>query len=128
MQPELNVGKLLQDAIDIAIKRMSKVDLLIAGETGVGKSTLVNAVFQGKFATTREITKESIPPTICGVRDRSDSQFKKHHQLDCPCHLSGRKAAKSWPFGGRTRCFLFLSQGSKGESYVRSNNIVSFGR
>jgi len=47
------------------------VNILIAGRTGVGKSTLINAVFQGNFATTgqgrpvtqstREIKKEGIP-------------------------------------------------------------------
>ena len=47
-----DLGKIIEDAINKAIKDRGEVNVLIAGKTGVGKSTLINAVFQGDFATT----------------------------------------------------------------------------
>ena len=35
-----------------AVRKRGRVNLLVAGKTGVGKSTLINAVFQGNFAST----------------------------------------------------------------------------
>ena len=45
----------LQDAIADAIStatRAGRVNILVAGKTGVGKSTLINAVFRGELART----------------------------------------------------------------------------
>lgn len=60
------------------MRERGQVNVLIAGRTGVGKSTLINSVFQGKFAdtgqgrpvttSTREITKEGIPLAIWDTR------------------------------------------------------------
>jgi septin family protein len=33
-----------------AVQKRGRVNLLVAGKTGVGKSTLINAVYQGNFA------------------------------------------------------------------------------
>ncbi|NJL06640.1 MAG: Flp pilus assembly complex ATPase component TadA [Chloroflexaceae bacterium] len=65
-------------ALNEALTRRGRVNILIAGKTGVGKSTLINAVFQGQLATTgqgrpvtkdtREITKEGIPVSIFDTR------------------------------------------------------------
>lgn len=57
-----------------AIDESGKVNIIVAGKTGVGKSTLINAVFRGDLAatgagapvtrTTQEITKPGHPVTI----------------------------------------------------------------
>ncbi|MDG2040693.1 MAG: 50S ribosome-binding GTPase [Ilumatobacter sp.] len=61
-------------ALEEAMRDRGRLNILIAGRTGVGKSTLVNAVFQGRLAetgqgrpvttTTREITKDGLPLAI----------------------------------------------------------------
>jgi uncharacterized protein (DUF697 family)/GTP-binding protein EngB required for normal cell division len=70
--------KIVGDALAEAKQRIGHANVLIAGKTGVGKSTLVNAVFQGEMATTgigrpvtpntREYTKEGIPLTIIDTK------------------------------------------------------------
>ena len=62
-------------------------NVLIAGRTGVGKSTLINAIFQGQYAATgqgrpvtqntREITKEGIPLTIFDTRGLEMADFEE---------------------------------------------------
>lgn len=61
-----------------AIRKRGRVNILIAGKTGVGKSTLINAIFQGDFATTgqgkpitrhtRQIKKNGVPLRIFDTR------------------------------------------------------------
>jgi uncharacterized protein (DUF697 family)/GTP-binding protein EngB required for normal cell division len=73
-----DIGEIIKDAIDKATKDRGQVNILIAGKTGVGKSTLINAVFQGNFATTgqgrpvtqttREIKKDGIPLSLFDTR------------------------------------------------------------
>ncbi|WP_423189250.1 GTPase family protein [Alkalibacterium sp. f15] len=60
------------------VAKMSPVNILIAGKTGVGKSTLINNVFREKLADTgigkpvtkhlRRITKEGIPIVLYDTR------------------------------------------------------------
>ena len=47
----MDIGKIIEDAMNKALKEIGEVNILIAGKTGVGKSTLINAVFQGNYAT-----------------------------------------------------------------------------
>lgn len=78
MENRFNLAELAKKALDEALRKRGHVNVLIAGRTGVGKSTLVNAVFQGDFATTgqgrpvtpstREITKEGVPLSIFDTR------------------------------------------------------------
>ena len=74
-------------ALEEALKTRGKVNIVVAGRTGVGKSTLINAVFQGNLATTgqgrpvttgtREITKEGIQVSIFDTRGLELADFKK---------------------------------------------------
>lgn len=71
---QIDVGKLIQRAIEAKLRERGRVNVLVAGKTGVGKSTLVNAVFQGNIAETgqgrpittqtREYQKEGVPLRI----------------------------------------------------------------
>lgn len=73
-----DIGAIIKDAIEKATKDRGQVNILIAGKTGVGKSTLINEVFQGSFATTgqgrpvtqttREIKKDGVPLSLYDTR------------------------------------------------------------
>jgi uncharacterized protein (DUF697 family)/GTP-binding protein EngB required for normal cell division len=81
----LNVADLVKQALQDAVAKLGRVNILIAGRTGVGKSTLINAVFQGNLATTgqgrpvtrhtREITKEGVPLSIFDTRGLEMGKF-----------------------------------------------------
>jgi tRNA U34 5-carboxymethylaminomethyl modifying GTPase MnmE/TrmE len=68
-----------------AIRNRGRVNLLVAGKTGVGKSTLINAVFQGNFASTgqgrpatrntRKIKKKGVPLYIFDTRGLELDRF-----------------------------------------------------
>lgn len=70
MQPD-DVVKQVFDKLNEEMRKMGHVNIIIAGKTGVGKSTLVNAVFGKKLAETgtgapitkeiREITVPNVP-------------------------------------------------------------------
>ena len=74
----LNIGELAKMAFEEALRERGHANVLIAGRTGVGKSTLINSVFQGNLATTgqgrpvtqntREYTKAGFPLTIFDTR------------------------------------------------------------
>ena len=82
-----NIDKILKDTIQKAATERGNITVLIAGRSGVGKSTLINSVFQQKIAetgqgrpvtqNTREITKEGVPITIFDTRGLEMSQFKE---------------------------------------------------
>ncbi len=66
------------DAIAERIKELNTLNIIVAGKTGVGKSTLINAVFREKLAETgtgkpvtehmRKITKKNVPLAIYDTR------------------------------------------------------------
>lgn len=82
-----DISQLLCQELEKAAKERGSFSVLIAGRSGVGKSTLINAVFQadmvqtgqGKPVTqnTREVTKEGIPLTIFDTRGLEMSGFKE---------------------------------------------------
>ncbi len=88
-------------AIENAIKERGHVNVLIAGRTGVGKSTLINAVFEGDFATTgqgrpitqdaREHSKEGIPLSIIDTRGLEMAAYKETTQALQKTILERRK-------------------------------------
>lgn len=73
-----NFDTTVTNAINFAIKELGHVNIIIAGGTGVGKSTLINAIFQGNLANTgqgrpvtqntREIKKDDVPLSIYDTR------------------------------------------------------------
>ena len=74
-----------KEACRQAFKERGHLNILVAGRTGVGKSTLINAVFQGNFATTgqgrpitkntTEIKKEGVPISIFDTRGLEMGDF-----------------------------------------------------
>ena len=76
-----DVNKIAQEAINAIserIKNLNRLNIIVAGKTGVGKSTLINAVFRDKLAETgigrpvtshmRKITKKGVPLSIYDPR------------------------------------------------------------
>ena len=74
-------------AINDALKERGHMNILIAGRTGVGKSTLINAMFNGEMAETgqgrpvttgtREISKPGVPVSIWDTRGLEMEAFKE---------------------------------------------------
>ncbi len=75
----------IKRAIEEARRDLGRVNVLIAGRTGVGKSTLINSVFHGRLAatgqgepvtqTTHLISKDGIPLAIWDTRGLEMSDF-----------------------------------------------------
>ena len=62
MHDNIDLGATIKQALEEALRERGHVNILIAGRTGVGKSTLINAVFQGNLATTgqgKPVTQET---------------------------------------------------------------------
>lgn len=77
----IDTDKIAQEAINAIadkIKNLKTLNIIVAGKTGVGKSTLINSVFREKIAETgmgkpvtdhmRKITKKGIPLAIYDTR------------------------------------------------------------
>lgn len=85
--PGLDIRSEIQEAAERARRELGHVNILIAGRTGVGKSTLINSVFEGNLAATgqgrpvtqhtREITKEGMPLTIWDTRGLELAAYKE---------------------------------------------------
>ncbi|OKH52862.1 hypothetical protein NIES2101_13090 [Calothrix sp. HK-06] len=95
-----NVQNIINKAYEEALRERGHANILIAGGTGVGKSTLINAVFQGDFATTgqgrpvtqntREIKKPGIPLSIFDTRGLEMANFNETFKALRQC-ISSRK-------------------------------------
>jgi len=82
----MDLGKMVEEAVKNA-KDMPRVNVLIAGRSGVGKSTLINAVFSDSLATTgqgkpvtqntRAYEKEGVPITIFDTRGLEMKEFEQ---------------------------------------------------
>lgn len=77
----VDVEKIAQDTVNAIankIKNLNTLNIIVAGKTGVGKSTLINAVFREKLAKTgigkpvtehmRKLTKKGVPLAIYDTR------------------------------------------------------------
>jgi uncharacterized protein (DUF697 family)/predicted GTPase len=109
LMDKINIGELAKNALEEALRERGHANVLIAGRTGVGKSTLINSIFQGNFATTgqgrpvtqhtREITKDGIPLSIFDTRGLEMADFSstmkslrsfisdRHHDRDQRRHI-----------------------------------------
>ena len=77
------VAKAFRDASD----GLGKINILVVGKTGVGKSTLINSIFRGDFAKTgsgapvtqgiEEITKPGHPLTIIDTKGIEVADYQK---------------------------------------------------
>ncbi len=82
-----SLDDLLKEAIQKAATELGQINVLIAGRSGVGKSTLINSVFQQNLAETgqgrpvtqhtREIRKDGVPISILDTRGLEMSAFKE---------------------------------------------------
>lgn len=82
-----SLDSLISEAIQKSTTERGNINVLIAGRSGVGKSTLINSVFQQNIAetgqgrpvtqNTREITKEGMPLTIFDTRGLEISKFNE---------------------------------------------------
>ena len=77
----IDTNKIAQEAIELIsdkIKNLNTLNIIVAGKTGVGKSTLINSVFREQLAETgmgkpvtdhmRKITKKGVPLAIYDTR------------------------------------------------------------
>ena len=77
----IDIDKIAQEAIDLIadkINNLNTLNVIVAGKTGVGKSTLINSVFKEKLAETgmgkpvtdhmRKLTKKGVPLAIYDTR------------------------------------------------------------
>ncbi|WP_447917373.1 GTPase [Achromobacter aegrifaciens] len=80
----------IADAISTATRGAGRVNILVAGKTGVGKSTLINAVFRGDLAktgagkpvtqSTQEFTRAGHPLTIIDTRGLEVGDYERSRQ------------------------------------------------
>ncbi|HEY9875066.1 MAG TPA: GTPase [Candidatus Obscuribacterales bacterium] len=85
MVEDFDLEASVRNALREAFEERGNVNILIAGTTGVGKSTLINAIFQGQMAVTgqgrpvtrntREIKKDGIPLSIFDTRGLEMADF-----------------------------------------------------
>lgn len=77
----VEIDKIAQDAVNAIadrIRNLKTLNIIVAGKTGVGKSTLINAIFREKLAETgmgkpvtnhmRKLTKKNVPIAIYDTR------------------------------------------------------------
>ena len=86
----IDTDKIAQDAINAIaekIKNLKKLNIIVAGKTGVGKSTLINSVFKDKLAdvglgkpVTRHIAKLTKPGVPLAIYDTRGFELSKEVQ------------------------------------------------
>lgn len=84
---DLALGKMIREKVEQAMRERGHATVLIAGRSGVGKSTLINAVFQGRLAETghgrpvtqeiREYTKPGMPISLIDSRGLEADRYRE---------------------------------------------------
>lgn len=77
----VDIDRVAQDAVNVIadrIRNLKTLNIIVTGKTGVGKSTLINAIFREKLAETglgkpvtehmRKLTKKNVPIAIYDTR------------------------------------------------------------
>lgn len=77
----------VKKAVSTELEKLGHANVLIAGRTGVGKSTLINVVFQGRLAETgqgkpvtqqtKEYTKKGMPISIFDTQGLEIARYKE---------------------------------------------------
>lgn len=86
IEKPFDIGRAINDALEQALRQMGIANIIIAGKTGVGKSTLINSVFQGRMAETgqgkpvtqhtKKITKKGVPVAIYDTKGLELADYK----------------------------------------------------
>lgn len=84
---DFDLGRAVKEAVEGAMRELRTVNILIAGPSGVGKSTLINAIFSGNLAetgqgrpvttSTREYWKEGLPLRVFDTRGLETAAYKE---------------------------------------------------
>jgi uncharacterized protein (DUF697 family)/predicted GTPase len=82
-----DIQYIIADSLKEATKGAGNINIIVAGKTGVGKSTLINSIFRGEFARTgsgrpitkriEEIKKPGHPLTIIDTKGLEVSDYEK---------------------------------------------------
>lgn len=82
----MDLNDIIKTAMAKAKEQIKNTNIIIAGKTGVGKSTLINTVFQGNIATTgsgkpvtqniKDYTKENLPITLIDTKGLEIKDYK----------------------------------------------------
>ena len=109
---------MIEQAVCKAKKDIGKFNIIIVGRTGVGKSTLINEIFQGRIAATgqgKPVTKETRLYTKKGIPlaiyDTRGLELKENRQIiDKLMDLVSSKAAETDPYRHIHVAWLCISE------------------